>query len=108
MTPALSRIAKLIPRLATDHDGEVIATIRAIEHTLRNSGLAFHDLANALEREPEIRTVIVDRPAASWPPPGRAPQMPWHELVVWCLENDNGRLKLDLNSERPILAVSRA
>lgn len=42
------RLSKLIPMLATDHDGEVVATARAIGRTLESAGLDLHDLAKAL------------------------------------------------------------
>ena len=31
-------IAKLIPRLASDHDGEIVATARAMGRTLKAAG----------------------------------------------------------------------
>ena len=85
LSPIVPKIAKLIPRLATNHDGEVVATVRAIERTLKSSGLSFHDLAGALEREPATRVVYRD-----W-----APSCPttWHELALWCAEHDEGRLR---------------
>lgn len=46
------RLAKLIPRLASDHDGEVVATARAIGQTLAGAGLDFHDLAAGLTGPP--------------------------------------------------------
>ena len=42
ITPTLG---KLIPLLASNHDGEVIATARAIDRLLRSSGRDWHDLA---------------------------------------------------------------
>jgi hypothetical protein len=38
-------ISKLIPRLGSNHDGEVIATARAIQRVLRGAGRDWHDLA---------------------------------------------------------------
>jgi hypothetical protein len=47
--PSLPEIvAKLIPRLASNHDGEVIATARAIDRTLKADRLDWHDLTRAL------------------------------------------------------------
>jgi len=85
LAPIAPKIAKLIPRLATNHDGEVVATVRAIARTLKSSGLDFHALAAALEREPETRTAY-----RNW-----APFRPttWHELALWGAEHDEGRLK---------------
>ena len=45
-----SVLAKLLPRLASNHDGEVVATARAIERVLKTKGHDFHDLAAALCR----------------------------------------------------------
>jgi hypothetical protein len=44
------QLCKLIPRLASEHDGEIVATARAIGRTLESAGCDFHDLANAIER----------------------------------------------------------
>jgi hypothetical protein len=41
-------ISRLIPRLASPHDGEVVATARAIERTLKAQKLDWHDVAAAL------------------------------------------------------------
>jgi hypothetical protein len=38
-------LGKLIPLLASNHDGEVVATARAIERLLKASGCDWHDLA---------------------------------------------------------------
>jgi hypothetical protein len=45
-------IARLIPHLGSPFDGEVIATARAIERTLRSSKLDWHDLTKALTAPP--------------------------------------------------------
>jgi hypothetical protein len=42
------RLEKLIPLLASDHDGEVVATARAIRSALASEGFDFHDLAGSL------------------------------------------------------------
>jgi hypothetical protein len=48
MTSALPPvIARLIPRLGSPFDGEIIATARAIERTLKSEKLDWHDLARA-------------------------------------------------------------
>jgi hypothetical protein len=38
-------LARLIPRLGSPHDGEVVATARAIERTLKSQKLDWHDVA---------------------------------------------------------------
>ena len=42
------RLDPLIRRLATNHDGEVVATVRAIGRALKAAGHDFHDLADAV------------------------------------------------------------
>ena len=41
-------LRKLIPRLASNHDGEVVATVRAIQRVLKAAGRDLHDLAACL------------------------------------------------------------
>jgi len=48
LAPVADRLAKLIPRLASDHDGEVLATVGAIRRTLDGANLTLHDLAKVL------------------------------------------------------------
>lgn len=43
-----ARLAKLLPRLASDQNGEVAATAAAITRTLKTAGLDWHDLAAAI------------------------------------------------------------
>ena len=45
---ARDRLGKLIPRLASDQDPEVLATVHAMRSTLRADGLDLHDLAAAI------------------------------------------------------------
>jgi hypothetical protein len=44
----LNRLSKLIPMLGTSHDGEVVATARAISAALASEGFDLHDLAESL------------------------------------------------------------
>jgi hypothetical protein len=46
---------KLIPRLASTHDGEVVATARALERVLRAEGFDWHDLARMAASAPLLR-----------------------------------------------------
>ncbi len=46
--PAESKITKLVPRLASDFDGEVVATARAIGRALKSAGRHWHDVADAI------------------------------------------------------------
>ena len=55
MTTSLSTIgpqlAKLLPLLASDQPGEVVATARAIGQTLQRGGMDWHDLAALVSGE---------------------------------------------------------
>jgi hypothetical protein len=42
------KLAKILPRLMSPHEGEIVATIRAIERTLAAENLDFHDLVAVL------------------------------------------------------------
>jgi hypothetical protein len=46
----VAKLALLIPRLASNHDGEVVATARAIRRVLGAAGHDLHDLAAVLAR----------------------------------------------------------
>lgn len=46
------RLSRLIPRLGSDSEGEVIATVRVIRNVLGKAGLDLHDLAAALPVPP--------------------------------------------------------
>lgn len=68
LAPVAPKIAKLIPRLASDHDGEVVATVRAIRRTLEGAGLDLHALAAGLGGD--------DAP--------KHEPTSWQELAAWC------------------------
>src|SRR3954463_13482585 len=70
------RVAILIPRLASDHEGERLATVAAIERTLAAAGRDFHDLALAL------------RGGA----PAPAESFSWGELAAWYRDHGHARL----------------
>ena len=48
LAPLAPMLSKLIPRLGSDHAGEVVATAAAIGRVLRNGGCDWHDLARAV------------------------------------------------------------
>ena len=51
MIPAetATKLAKILPRLGSEHDGEIVATVRAIGKTLAAVGLDWHALAAVVE-----------------------------------------------------------
>jgi hypothetical protein len=61
MTAGLSaigpRLAKLLPLLASDQSGEVVATARAIGQTLQRGGMDWHDLAALVSGEGKRQAV---------------------------------------------------
>ena len=83
-----AQVAKLIPRLASDHGGEVVATARAIARTLKAAGLDFHELASAIDKPAEVRTVVQYRERY----PDR--KISWGDIARWCRDNDKGRLTI--------------
>ena len=64
----MERLSHLIRRLASTYDGEVVATVRAIERTLVADGRDWHDLADQLEVPGTIR-------------PNEPP--PLHQMAHW-------------------------
>lgn len=44
----VERVSQIIPRLASDSDGEIVATVRAIRRTLESSGHDLYDLTAEL------------------------------------------------------------
>jgi hypothetical protein len=46
--PLADKLAKMLPMLSSDRDGEVLATVRAIGRTLRAGGIDWHTLAKAI------------------------------------------------------------
>lgn len=58
-----ARVAKLLPRLASDQNGEVAAVAAAIQRTLKSAGHDLHDLAEHVAAEPRTVVVYRERPA---------------------------------------------
>src|SRR6266853_2908868 len=50
-TESRDKLKKLIPMLASDKDGEVIAAVGAIKRTLQSGGSDFHDLVAKLSKQ---------------------------------------------------------
>ena|SRR5829696_8268121 len=87
LAPVAAKLAKLFPRLASDYDGEVIATVRAIGRALLSAGLDFHALAGALTRISDLTGTGGNGP--TWP--SSEPQT-WQEVARWCRNHDQSRL----------------
>jgi len=74
----VNKLRLLIPRLGSDYDGEVVATVRQIRKTLQGAGLDLHDLAEDIDKPPKIVTI----PA----PSHDAPEYDWQALIYDCLQ----------------------
>jgi hypothetical protein len=82
-----TKLKLLIPRLASEFEGEIVATIRAINRTLRSAKLDWHDLAQAISDEPRPEIVFVYRDR-----PSREPDT-WLTIARYCRDNAlKGRL----------------
>ncbi len=84
LAPIGDKLAILIPLLASDKDGEVVATARAIGRQLQKTGSDWHDLAARLTAptvkhhpEPEARCGGVSS---------------YREALDWIIANDGGCL----------------
>lgn len=66
----LPDVAKLLPRLASDFDGEVLATVKAIKRKLATAGLDLNDLGSLTMSIPKALAAMT---AATLPPPPPPP-----------------------------------
>ncbi len=69
----IRKVAAIIPRLGSNHDGEIIAAAKAIERTLAAANHGFVDLADALMPPAHA---IVSSP--------RKPSPDWKQSARWC------------------------
>lgn len=96
LSPAtVAKLAKVLPRLATDSDGEVIATVAAVKRVLASGGHDIHDLTEALTAPPPPPIVVwreAPQPRQSNPfsrrphhwRDGLDPNRRWTSLVLRC------------------------
>ena len=90
------QIGKLLPMLASDKDGEVVATARAICRTLGAVNLDLHDLAKAVTTP--AAPVVLSRPkrrrhAPSWQAPFGSAN-PDADMVAWCRQRGDDWLPM--------------
>ncbi len=64
------RLGKLVPRLASDHPGEVAATVAAIGRTLAGAGLDWHDMVARIAKP----TAFDAMTSGAAPPPAQEPE----------------------------------
>ncbi len=84
IAPIAPQLSKLIPLLASDQEGEVIATARAIGRVLTGKGLDWSDLSQAVGEikwlsSQSSRSTLGKQPSAI-------------EMVAWCRNHGHGRL----------------
>lgn len=72
-------IALLLPRLASESDGEVVATARAIERSLKSQKLDWHDVAAAVTALAPSPPGRMDRYRRGTEPKREDPPL-WHHL----------------------------
>ena len=96
--PIADRLSKIIGRLASDHDGEIIAAAGAIRRTLQSAGHDLNDLAAHVGAPPQTLVVYRDRPSerpnSTWRSAARQvnPILRHKESVARCQRLDAGRL----------------
>lgn len=97
IAPVADRLGKLLPRLASDHDNEVLATVAAIKRTLEAAGADLHDLTAALTAR-QVRPTTPNTPphpdpaarsypygSSTWTPPELTETSDWREAARQCL-----------------------
>lgn len=70
------KLEMLLPRLASDQDGEIVSTVKAIDRLIRKEGRDWHDLTAALTGKAQQQT----RQTHHQEPPKSS----WHEKAVYC------------------------
>src|SRR5262249_60090825 len=94
MTPALANIAPTISKclrlLASDNDGEIIASVHALRRVLTSAKLDLHDLANVIEfsvRHDARRAAATAHDRSSGPQ--EEPGAPWQapEMLRYCRDH---------------------
>jgi len=81
---AIPKLKLLIPRLASDSEGEIVATVNAIARTLKSNGADLHDLAAALEPGAKQRY----RSDTSYDEkPKQDQNRRWREIIEFCASN---------------------
>lgn len=93
MMPSIpEKVLALLPRLASDADGEVVATARRIGRQLKAAGTDWHDLVSRLKTQPV-------QPAFTYEPPAhRSGITELHAMAVWLAHNATQRLSPNARS----------
>jgi hypothetical protein len=76
LTRAAPMVCKLLPRLASNFDGKVVATVRAIDRTLKSADRSWHDLVNK---------ILVPLPKLEPAPQAAKAKPDWRPLAERCI-----------------------
>lgn len=87
----VDKLAKLIPMLSSDMDGEVVAASRAIMRALKSAGCDIHDLTKAITAPAQpVQTESVKNPyppRQSYPEPAREDEAAdWYIIELYSLD----------------------
>jgi hypothetical protein len=84
LRPVAQRLSILIPRLGSNHDGEVVATVRAVCRTLESAKADLHDLAAVVRLcGVEPRSQAPPHYARRDDPPDHLTAQNWHQVARW-------------------------
>lgn len=89
------QVTKLLPRLASDHDGEVVATVRAIGRSLQAAGYDFHTLAAAVDAPSTLSATRLPNghSDAGFNSNGHLSSKYASQLARWCIASARGQLE---------------
>jgi hypothetical protein len=82
IAPLAPKLGPLLGNLASDHEGEILASVRAIRRLLERNGLSLNDLGRALEAQPVVQVVYQERE-----PNAKHATDDWFEMARHCLAN---------------------
>jgi len=94
LAPIGAKLALIVPRLGSPHDGEIVASVKAIERTLKSAGCDWHDLSAAIgaaAAPPRSNTDAGHAPI--WSELDRARRQGWHLILfkqTWLTEWERG------------------
>lgn len=79
LVPVIPKIVAILPRLASEHDGEVVASVRAIGRVLHANKFDWHDFAAAFERG----GAVAEEPRAARPQRQSRQTPNWRSTPYW-------------------------
>lgn len=85
LAPVAPRLAKLLPMLSSNHDGEKLAALAAISRALEGASLSWHDLAARVTFEGQIEEASPRFTSLDLAGPAYA-------IARWCMAHQSGEL----------------